>query len=62
MSKRFLIATLFLLCVFTGGIMTGDQMPVTWLEGILMIGGFIGTVGSLLLLKGPKWNTKLWKW
>lgn len=60
MSTRFLIATIFILILFAGGIMTGNGYGA--LEVIMMIGGFIGAAGTLFLLNKPKWNKKLWRW
>jgi len=60
MSTRFLIATLFLIIAIIGGIMTGNGTG--WTEGIMMIGGFAGAIGSLVGLNSPKWNKKLWTW
>ena len=62
MSTRFLIAALFLIPIAIGGFMTGDQEPVNLLEGVLMIGGFLGAAGTLFFMNNSKWNKKLWKW
>ena len=60
MSLRFLIATVFILITFLGGFLTADQEWGFWPEIVLIIGGFIGAVLSLLLLNKPKFNKKLW--
>jgi len=59
MSLRFLIATIFILILFVGGIMTGNGYGA--LEVIMMLGGFFGAAGVLFGLNKPKWNKKLWK-
>ena len=60
MSTRFLIATIFIFILFTGGILTHDGYGA--LEVIMMLGGFFGAVGVLFGLNKPKWNKKLWQW
>ncbi len=58
MSIKFLISYFFIAILFIGGFMTGNGYGV--LEIVMMLSGFFGTIGTLVLLNKPKWNKKLW--
>lgn len=57
MSRRFLLATIFLLLVFIGGFMTANGTH--FIDGVIIVIGLLGVLGSMLLLNKPWWNKKL---